>query len=174
MGVPVLQTHRLILRAHTLADFDAFAAYWADEAVARWTRGGKAIGRSDAWPRFLQHPGHWALMGYGFWAVEEKSTGAMIGEAGFIDLKRDYHPAVNGVPEIGWAIAPAAQGKGYATEAARACVAWGGEHFGPIRVIAAVSVENTASIRVAEKCGFGQCLRADFNGRTAVFLDRVL
>jgi RimJ/RimL family protein N-acetyltransferase len=174
MIIPTLQSSRLILRPFALADFDAYAAIRADENVGRWTIGGKPLTRAEAWPKFLQHPGHWALMGYGFWAVEEKATGAMIGEAGFIDMQRDYDPKVNGVPEIGWIIAPAAQGKGYATEAAKAAIAWGAPHFGPIRVIAAVNVENIASIRVAQKCGFKECLRRDFNGRAAVFLDRVL
>lgn len=174
MMIPTLSTARLILRPFAPTDFDAVAAYWADGAVTRFTRGGQPLGRSEAWQRFLQHPGHWAMMGYGFWAVEEKSTGRMIGEAGFIDLKRDYHPAVNGVPEIGWVIAPGAQGKGYATEAALAAIAWGKDHFGRIRVLAAVAKENAASIRVAEKCGFVECLRAEFSGREAVFLDRVL
>jgi RimJ/RimL family protein N-acetyltransferase len=171
---PTLETARLLLRPFALADFDAVAAYWGDPVVARWTRGGRAIARGEAWQRFLQHPGHWALMGYGFWALEEKSTGAMIGEAGFIDLKRDYDRLVNDVPEIGWVIAPAAQGKGYATEAAKACLVWGASHFGPIRVIAAVNIENRPSIRVAEKCGFTEVLRKDFNGRSAVFFDRTL
>jgi len=174
MIIPTLQTARLILRPFTPADFDAFAAYWGDPGMARYTRTGQPASRTDSWPRFLQHPGHWAMMGYGFWAVEEKSTGTMIGEAGFINLMRDYHPAVNGVPEIGWAIAPTAQRKGYATEAAQAALAWGQQHFGPIRVIAAVNQANFASIRVAEKCGFAECLRADFNGRPAVFLERIL
>lgn len=174
MNIPILETARLILRAFTLVDFDAYVAYWGDENVTRWTGGGRPLGRSEAWPKFLQHPGHWAMRGFGFWAVEEKATSAMIGEVGFIDLKRDYDPKVNDVPEIGWVLAPAAQGKGYATEAARGCLAWGREHFGPIRVIAAVNVENIASIRVAEKCGFQECLRGSFRGRAAVFLDRVL
>ena len=174
MNIPVIETDRLILRAHALADFEAYAAYWADEAVTRWTAGGKPVARDEAWLRFLRFPGHWELMGYGFWAVEEKATGVLIGEVGFIDLKRDYDPLVNGVPEIGWVLAPASQGKGYATEAAQACVRWGAEHFGPIRVIAAVNVENVASIRVAEKCGFSECLRREFHGRKAVFFDRVL
>lgn len=173
-AIPRIETDRLILRAFERADFDAYAAIRADETVARWTVGGKPLTRAEAWPKILQHAGHWALMGYGFWAVEEKATGAMIGEAGFIDMQRDYDPKVNGVPEIGWIIAPAAQGKGYATEATTAAIAWGAQHFGPIRVIAAVSVENTPSIRVAEKCGFKECLRRDFRGHPAVFLDRTL
>jgi RimJ/RimL family protein N-acetyltransferase len=174
MNIPILETSRLILRPFALRDFDAYAAIWADEAVTRWTGGGRPVARDEAWLRFLRLPGHWELMGYGFWAVEEKTSGAMIGEVGFIDLKRDYDPLVNGVPEIGWVLAASSQGKGYATEAAQACVRWGAEHFGPIRVIAAVNVENVASIRVAEKCGFSECLRSEFHGRKAVFFDRVL
>lgn len=173
-SIPVLESDRLTLRPFRLDDFETVAAYWADERVSRWTRGGLPLERSQAWMRFLEHPGHWAMCGFGFWALEEKATGAMIGEAGFIDLKRDYDPLVNGVPEIGWALAGAAQGKGYATEAAKTAIAWGSQHFGHIRVIAAVSVENTPSIRVAQKCGFKECLRRDFNGRSAVFFDRVL
>jgi RimJ/RimL family protein N-acetyltransferase len=171
---PTLETARLILRPFRAEDFDAVAAYWGDPAVTRWTRGGQPISRGEAWLRLLQHPGHWALMGYGFWALEEKSSGTMIGEAGFIDLKRAYDPRLEGAPEIGWLLSPRAQGKGYATEAATACLRWGAAHFGPIRVIAAVSVENRPSIRVAEKCGFREVLRKDFNGRTAVFYDRTL
>ncbi|GAA0577989.1 GNAT family N-acetyltransferase [Rhizomicrobium electricum] len=174
MTQPILETARLILRPFRVDDFDAVAAYWGDPAVARWTRGGQPISRSQAWLRLIEHPGHWALMHYGFWAVEEKSSGTMIGEVGFIDLKRDYDPAVNDVPEIGWVLSPQAQGKGYATEAAKACLPWGREHLGPIRVIAAVNADNRASIRVAEKCGFRECLRREYERGVAVFLDRVL
>lgn len=174
MNIPVLETARLVLRGHTLADFEPYAAMWAEEKVTRWVGEGRPARRDEAWMRFLRFSGHWALMGFGFWAVEEKSTGAMIGEAGFVDLKREYHETLKGVPEIGWLLASAAQGKGYATEAARACLQWGRAHFGPVRMIAAVSVENTASIRVAEKCGFRECLRCEFRGRPAVVLDRVL
>jgi RimJ/RimL family protein N-acetyltransferase len=174
MTQPTLETTRLILRPFRVEDFDAVAAYWGDPAVAQWTRGGQPISRSQAWLRLIEHPGHWALMGYGFWAVEEKSSGTMIGEVGFIDLKRDYDPAVNDVPEIGWVLSPHAQGKGYATEATKACLPWGREHLGPIRVIAAVNADNRASIRVAEKCGFRECLRRQYERGEAVFLDRIL
>ncbi len=174
MHIPVLQTPRLLLRPFALADFDAYAACWTDESMARWTRSGLPITRNDAWPRFLQIPGHWALRGFGIWAVEDKSSGAVIGETGFVDLMRDYDPAVNGLPEMDWAIVPVAQGKGYASEAAQECLNWGRAHFGPVRVLAAMNAVNTASRRVAEKCGFTECLRRTFNGRESLFLDRVL
>jgi RimJ/RimL family protein N-acetyltransferase len=171
---PTLETVHLMLRPFRADDVDAVAAYWGDPAVARWTRGGKTISRVEAWQRLLQHPGHWALQGFGFWAIEEKSSGRMIGEAGLIDLKRDYDLVVNGAPEIGWVIAPAAQGRGYASEAAKACLDWGGDNLGAIRVIAAMNADNRASIRVAEKCGFTHCFRKRFERGDAVFLDRLL
>lgn len=174
MNIPVLETSRLILRGHTLKDFEACAAMWADPEVTRWIGEGRPLTREEAWAKFLRHPGHWALMGYGFWAAEEKSTGRMIGEAGFIDMKRDYAPEVAGLPEIGWALAPAAQGKGYATEAARECLVWGRGHFGPVRVVAALDAENQASFRVAEKCGFTEAVRVARRGRTAVITVRTL
>lgn len=175
VSIPILSTTRLLLRAHRPEDFPAYAAMRADENISRWTAGpGKPLSRAEAWPKFLLHRGHWAMMGYGFWAVEEKASGAMIGEVGFINMLRDYDPSVNGIPEIGWMLASAAQGKGYATEATRQCLVWGRAHFGPIRVIASINVENRASIRVAEKCGFTECLRRDFNGRPSVFFDRFL
>ncbi len=43
----------------------------------------------------------WAMLGFGFWAVEEKATGRFIGEAGFHDLKRDMKPSIEGVPAGG-------------------------------------------------------------------------
>jgi RimJ/RimL family protein N-acetyltransferase len=174
VDIPILETSRLVLRAHRLDDFDAYAAMWSDPDVTRMVTPGRPLDRPEAWQRFMWFPGHWVFMGYGFWAVEEKATGALLGEVGFVDLKRDYDERLNGVPEMGWVFARSAQGKGYATEAALACVAWGKGHFGPIRVVAAVNAQNRASIRVAEKCGFTECLRKDFNGRSAVFLDRVL
>lgn len=174
IDIPILETSRLSLRAHQLGDFDAYAAIWSDPDVTRMVTPGHPLDRLEAWQRFLWFPGHWALMGYGFWAVEERATGALLGEVGFIDLKRDYDERLNDVPEMGWVFAKSAQGKGYATEAALAAIAWGRSHFGPIRVIAAVNVLNRASIRVAEKCGFTECLRKEFSGRQAVFFDRML
>ena len=67
----------------------------------------------------LRYAGHWQWMGFGFWALEEKSTGAFAGELGFAEFKRELEPSIQGIPEIGWVLAPHAHGKGYATEAVR-------------------------------------------------------
>ena len=75
---------------------------------------------------------------------------------------------------MGWGLIPAVFGKGYATEAVTAALAWGRGHFGPARVIALTTGDNTASIRVAEKCGFREFHRGLSAGRPRVFFDRIL
>ena len=67
-------------------------------------------------------------MGFGHWAVEEKASGDFIGDLGFADFKRDIQPSIQGLPELGWVLASRAHGKGYATEAVRAAIAWGAAH----------------------------------------------
>jgi RimJ/RimL family protein N-acetyltransferase len=112
--VPVIETERLILRGHRIEDFAACASIWSDPEVVHYI-GGKPLTREDVWARLLRYAGHWQWMGFGMWAVEEKATGAFAGDLGFAEYKRDIEPPILGVPEIGWVLAPRAQGKGYAT-----------------------------------------------------------
>ena len=111
VDAPVIETQRTILRSHRSDDFDTYVAMWADPAVTRFI-GGKPRTREESWMRFLRHAGLWSLLGYGFWAVEEKATGRFIGEAGFHDLKRNMAPSIEGIPEAGWALASNAHGRG--------------------------------------------------------------
>ena len=69
-------------------------------------------------------------------------------------MARDIEPALGDQPEAGWVLAPWAHGKGYATEAMSAALAWGDGQFGDMPVVCITAPENPASIRVAEKCGF--------------------
>jgi len=126
---------------------------WSDPEVVRHV-GGTPLTEEECWTKFLRYLGHWSLLGFGYWVVEEKGTGAFVGEIGFADYKRDLQPSLKGVPEIGWVLASHAHGKGYATEAVRTIVVWGDAHFGPIRTACIIHPENHASIRVAEKCGY--------------------
>jgi RimJ/RimL family protein N-acetyltransferase len=168
--VPVIETARLKLRGHRLDDFTPCAAMWADPAVTRHI-GGKPFTEEESWTRLLRYVGHWAVLGFGYWVVEEKATGSFAGEIGFADYKRKLEPSLKDVPEIGWVLANEAQGRGYATEAARAVIAWGDAHFGSSRTACIIHPENLPSIRVAEKCGYRESARTTYHGQpTTVFI----
>jgi RimJ/RimL family protein N-acetyltransferase len=143
---------------------------WADPDVTRYI-GGQPSTEEESWNRFLRYIGHWALLGFGHWVVEEKATGAFAGEIGFADCRRNMEPSLNGTPEAGWVLVARSQGKGYATEAVRAAVAWGDEHFGSSRTACIIHPENQPSIRVAEKCGYREFQLATYKGHpTKVFI----
>jgi RimJ/RimL family protein N-acetyltransferase len=169
--VPVIETSRLKLRGHRLGDFAACAAMWADPIVTRYI-GGKPFSEEEAWTRFLRHVGHWTLTGYGYWVLEEKDSGSFVGELGFADFKRDIQPSLKGTPEMGWALVSRVHGKGYATEAARAVVAWGEARFGPRRTVCIIHPENLASIRVAEKCGYKEFQRSTYKDHLTIMFAR--
>ncbi len=151
--IPTIETPRLRLREHRQDDLAAYSALWADPIVVLHTVGVPQT-PEECWGRFLRAHGHWAVVGYGYWVVEEKDTGRFIGEIGFADLHRDISPSLDGMPEAGWIISPEFHGKGYATEAVQAMHEWGNKYFGRIRTCCIISPENDASIRVAEKTGY--------------------
>ena len=169
--VPVLETERLLLRAHRLADFDDCCAMWGDPVVTRYI-GGKPSTREDVWGRLLRYAGHWPLMGYGYWAVEEKSFGRFIGEAGFADFKRDITPSLGDEPEIGWALTPAAHGKGYATELVAALLEWGDANLPSKRTVCLIHPDNSPSIYVAKKLGYREFARTTYKGQPTVLFRR--
>jgi RimJ/RimL family protein N-acetyltransferase len=169
--VPVLETERLLLRAHRIADFDASAAMWGDPVVTRYI-GGKPSTREDVWSRLLRYAGHWPLLGYGYWAIEDKSFGRFIGEAGFADFKRDITPPLGDDPEIGWALTPAAHGKGYATEIVTALVEWGDANLSSKRTVCLIHPDNSPSIYVAKKCGYKEFARTTYKGQPTILFRR--
>ena len=152
-AIPTIETARLILRAHRAEDFADCSAMWADPSVTRYI-GGKPSSPQQTWARIMNYIGHWVLMEFGYWAVEEKSSGKFIGELGFADFKRDVTPSIFGHPELGWAFASPFHGKGYATEAIQALTLWGDARFGALRTVCIINPENLKSIKIAEKFGY--------------------
>ena len=168
---PVIETARLKLRPHEAGDFDACVAMWSDPAIARYTIGDPSP-PPQTWRRILAYRGHWLLLGFGYWAVEEKATGRYIGDIGFADYKRDIQPSIEGMPELGWALISEAHGKGYATEALRAAVEWGDSHFGAAPTVCIIRAENQESFRVAEKLGYKEVRRTSHNDQSTAVLVR--
>jgi RimJ/RimL family protein N-acetyltransferase len=174
--VPMIETERLRLRGHRPEDFADCAAMWADPVVTRYI-GGKPLSEEEAWARLLRCVGHWSLLGFGYWVMEEKSTGSFAGEMGFSDWKRDIQPSLKGVPELGWVLAKRAHGKGYATEAVRAAIAWGDANITTDystlgRMVCIIHPEHARSIHVAEKCGFKEIQRTAYKGEPTILFAR--
>lgn len=169
--VPVIETARLRLRGHTAADFEASAAMWSDPDVTRFI-GGKPSTREESWARMIRYPGHWALLGYGFWLVEEKASGRFVGELGFGNFMRTLEPPFT-EPEQGWALAPWSHGQGFANEAVTATIAWGQRHFGPdASFVCMIAPENAPSIRLAEKNGYREYMRSTYKDAPTILLRR--
>jgi RimJ/RimL family protein N-acetyltransferase len=169
VDVPVVETERLILRGHRLDDFASLAAMWADPDVTRFIARAPATAE-EAWARLLRYAGHWAMMGYGYWAVEEKAAGRYIADVGFADYRRAIVPALD-APEIGWVLAASVAGRGYATEAVRAALAWSDRNLAA-RTTCIIAPDHAASLNVARKVGYRPEGTRFYHGTPLVVLAR--
>ncbi len=150
---PRIETKRLVLRAFAPEDLDAHAATLGDEGVMRHI-GGKPVGREDSWRRLLMGVGMWSLIGMGPWAVELRSDGRMIGHCGFFQFNREMSPSILGEPEMGWIFDRSVHGQGIAFEACSAALDWAEREFSAESYPAIIDLENTASMKLAERLGF--------------------
>lgn len=155
---PVIETERLILRGHGVEHFDAYLAMVRDQKVMRFISA-TPISRELAWARLLRYPGTWALFGFGMWAIEDRATGRFLGEAGFLASKRDMEPSTEGTLEMGWLLVSEAHGRGLASEAVGAAIAWAERQFPDKRMTCIIDPDNAPSLRVAAKFGYEK--RAD-------------
>ena len=172
MTPPVLETPRLRLRAHRVEDYPASCAMWASPDVTRYI-GGKPSSPQQTWQRLLSYAGHWQLLDFGYWVVEERAGGRFVGELGFANYERDIVASMRGVPELGWALVPEVRGRGYATEALGATIAWGDVRFPDPRTVCLISPQNAPSIRVAQKVGFAEFARTELGGQTVLLFERI-
>lgn len=156
---PRMEADRLILRPHRVEDFPDCAAMWSSPQVTKYTIGAAAPPQRT-WQRLLAYCGHWALLGFGYWAVEARSTGRYIGELGFADFHRELPASVHGLPEIGWALAADSQGRGYASEALQKVLEWGDACLTAERTFCIIHRENHPSLHLARKFGYATTIRA--------------
>jgi RimJ/RimL family protein N-acetyltransferase len=142
--IPTLETDRLILRAPREEDFRAEFGFYDSEA-SRFVGG--PLRPDQIWRQQATIMGHWMFRGYGYWAVDHKDTGDYLGRVGL------WFPEGWPEREIGWTLLPAAQGNGYATEAALCLRAHAYETLGWDTAISLIDPANAASQAVARRLG---------------------
>ena len=152
-----LQTERLLLRQFVEEDWPDLHEYFADPVATRFTFG-RSLSEGETWRALCSMLGHWALRGYGPYALEHKAGGKVIGICGF------WYPNDWPEPEIKWALAPAYWGKGYAKEAALAVQKAGRDSMPDIPLISFIDSANRASIRLAESLGARLERETEFRG----------
>lgn len=151
MNAPTIATGRLLLVAPRASLFDAHHAMVSDPRVAAWIGGPPS--RFEAWRRYCQAAGLWALLGYGYWTVLDRASGRLIGFGGLACFERGI-AALDGVPEAGWAFARECWGQGIASEFLAAVMRWSDDELGAPALRCLIDANNGASIRVAQKNGF--------------------
>lgn len=158
----IAETERLIIRYWTSDDADDAFTIYGDPEVTRYLAG-------DARDTTIEQTREWLAKKLAtqaekaplsLWAVEERATGRVIGHA-----LLQYAP-INGEDrvEVGYALARAAWGKGYATEIAHAMLRVGFDTLNIEEIYGVVIPENTASRRVLEKIGMRNLGMGDYNG----------
>lgn len=155
-----IETERLRLRAWTREDEPALSALYGDATVMRYISLGDATvpGLLERYERDQEEHG------FAFWALCTKD-GEVVGTVGFHVL------GPTGGPELGWALAQSAWGRGYATEAARACIDALFAHTAHERIVALVDPENRRSLRTAERIGMRRVEEIEHGGRRHVLLE---
>jgi RimJ/RimL family protein N-acetyltransferase len=153
-----IRTARLRLRSWRDDDFDAYAAMNADPRVMEFFPG--VLSRDESRERFARGNARMAEHGYGLWPVEVIGGAPFIGMVGLAkpDFEARFLPAV----EIGWRLRAEHWGHGYATEAARAALAFGFERLALPEIVSFTTAGNVRSRRVMEKLGMGRSAEDDF------------
>lgn len=139
-------TPRIRFREMRDDDLDDMSALLGDPAVMAFYPAPRTREESAAW--IAGQRDRYARDGHGLWLVETHD-GAFLGDCGI--TWQSYNGIA--VREVGYHIRTDQQGRGFATEAVRACVDLARREFAPLLLTAIVHPENTASLRVAEKVG---------------------
>jgi len=129
-------------------DFENYAGMFAEPDVAHFVTGdGRPMSRFDAWRSLSGQIGHWYLRSFGMFAVVDRTTGDFVGCIG--PLQPEGWPDF----EIGWGLRRKYWGRGYASEAVKACIKHSFTELGREHLISLIDPHNIRAIRVAERVG---------------------
>lgn len=158
VDIPVLETERLRLRGWRAEDREPFARLNADARVMEFMAEPLTREQSDALVDRIE--AGFAEHGFGLWAVETKADHAFIGFVG-LSVPRFSAPFTPCV-EVGWRLAADVWGRGYASEAARAALAFGFEVRELAEIVSFTTAANRRSRQVMERIGMRHRTQDDF------------
>jgi len=156
ISVPRLHTDRFTLREYRVEDFESFADHLSNAESSAHLG---SADRQTAWRIFNSHAGMWLLNGAGWWSIEDRQTGQLVGSVGA--FFRDQAT----VMEMGWNTYRAFWGKGIAREAAAAVLDYAFEVRREPKVRALIDSRNESSRRVAERLGMRYEMKTGLNGK---------
>ena len=141
----ITETRRCFIREMTADDMDELYEILMDEEVAKYLPA-KVGSREEELEKLTSYAAYvYSFFEYGYWGVFSKETGELLGRAGF---KEGSYPL-----EAGYVIRRSDWGKGLATEVVSELVNYAREELDSNEIYAIIDEQNTASLRVAEKCG---------------------
>jgi ribosomal-protein-alanine N-acetyltransferase len=165
MGLPVLRSARLSLRPYTEQDVDALHELWTDPDVRRYLWDDEVISRERAEMTVHDAIATAEREGFGQWLLLGATTSSLAGFCGLMRREPDADP------ELLYGLAREFWGRGLATEAAIAVLAYAFDELGCVRITAATDTANRSSARVLERIGMRFMHRGTLNGLDTLFYE---
>lgn len=171
MTEAAIETARLRLRQWRLDEFEAFHALTESPSMRRFL-GPDPPSREDSFNRLIRNVGSWTLFGFGPLGLFDRETGAVVGSAAVFRSLRGFGEDFDPFPETGWIVAEPYWGRGYATEAMRAILAWFEREHGGGRTVCMISAGNAPSERIAAKLGYERTREAVYKDEPVTLFAR--
>jgi RimJ/RimL family protein N-acetyltransferase len=143
----VFESKRLKMRAWRRQDLETFHQLWSDPQVVWWRGTWLSWAQSRELFRGLLERCEGLPEGLGWWVMEERDTGEIVGNV-------MLQPYGSDETELGMTVMHRKWGKGFASETVHAVLAYGFDVLGLEAIIAVIQVENEAAVHIVEKCGF--------------------
>ena len=161
-----IETERLLLRQWRDGDWHGLHRTYGDSEVMGWIGAGAAdlLSTAAAVGRMSMH---WRLLGYGMFAVEERSTTEIVGRVGL--MRHPDWPFEGPRVEVGWTLQRSVWGRRYATEAAKASLEFGFRRLRLPQIFSMTRPDNLRSRAVMERCGLTLRGEVDFHGWNQVY-----
>ena len=169
--LPVLETERLLLRPHRLEDLEDCVAMWSNPVVTRYI-GGKPSTREETWSRLLRYAGHWTLLGLWLLGDRGEILQPLYRRGRLRRFQARHHAVAEWRSGDRLGLAPAAHGKGYATEILQALIEWGDAKLKSKSTACLIHPDNSPSIYVAKKFGYSEFARTNYKGQPTILFRR--